>query len=119
MKPCHGTALTLVVWYLMVPPVDSNRDVDLTAPVDQWHVLEAFDAAESCKDQQSLYREVMQTMEKDLKKGMKSWKQLSEKDKDKLLDKTVPEFYELRKLKGYGFDSARCIATDDPRLKKK
>jgi hypothetical protein len=61
----------------------------------------------------------MQTMEKDLKKGMKSWKHLSEKDKDKLLDKTVPEFYEPRKLKGYGFDSAQCIATDDPRLKEK
>ncbi len=49
MKPRHTTALALVGWYLMMPPLDERGKVDKSAPVSQWTILQGFDTARNCE----------------------------------------------------------------------
>jgi hypothetical protein len=45
----HGSAIALVGWYLMVPPlVDTPYKVDTEAPLTSWKVYQTFDTAEAC-----------------------------------------------------------------------
>jgi hypothetical protein len=47
----HAAGLTLMGWYLIVPPyVRPYRDSDLRAPLSQWKIVERFDTATACKD---------------------------------------------------------------------
>jgi hypothetical protein len=49
MKPCHATALALVGWYLMVQPlVNAPYKVDTQAPLTSWKVYQTFHTAEEC-----------------------------------------------------------------------
>jgi hypothetical protein len=49
MKTLHAAALTLVAWYLMVPPlVNAPYKVDTEAPLGDWKVYQTFDTAEQC-----------------------------------------------------------------------
>lgn len=75
MRPRHATALALVVWYLMRPPLPhlnakTIRRVDPAAPLARWIVVKIFPAQKECDSHRA-----------------NPWE--------------------------------RCIASDDPRLKKK
>jgi hypothetical protein len=52
---CPSSALALLGWYLMIPPLQSaNRDDpsgprDLHAPISQWDQVSAYDSAAKCQ----------------------------------------------------------------------
>jgi len=79
-------------WYLMIPPAAGKGAVDFEAPLRRWPQAAAFDTAKACED--SL---------RDLYTTAKANFQSVGSDENKR-----------------GIDSltfARCIASDDPRLK--
>ena len=99
----HAAALALVGWYLMIPPEvypgpNSSR-VLMPPPFDRtWRVKATFNSANDCE----VAREKHET---DVALALKS---------------AIPKRYEARPtLSSPIDDGALCIATDDPRLKKK
>jgi hypothetical protein len=102
MNPRHAAALALVGWYLMSPPLspDGKRVVGY-APLSEWQIGESFDSAAEC--------------EQALSDGIKANRKLAE------------EVGNCRPVPGTTCDDvllhdaalAKCIATDDPRLKEK
>jgi hypothetical protein len=92
MNVRHAAALALVGWYLMTPPLASDRlDVERDAPLSTWKQGGAFDTAKDC--------------EANLSDGLKRLDHANG-------EKQFPSFY-------HEFLYARCIAVDDPRLKEK
>jgi len=95
MWPRHAAALALIGWYLMVPllPRLSEGEPYLgflpLAPLSQWTIVDSFDSARGCSDAHVRLL------------------------RDRVM-KNVND--EIRIEQAY---SARCIATDDPRLKEK
>lgn len=92
----HAAALALVGWYMMVPPFAALNETRLS----HWDLISSFDTAVEC---QSAVRAVAKRA-------------------------NDPKFMaeEAKTLKAQGFDlkagnrrfaAARCISTDDPRLK--
>jgi hypothetical protein len=91
MKPRHATAIALVGWYLMVPPLHSVSKTmawDSSAPLSKWMIVDSFDTAEECRH--DLLRRINSNY-----KGQ------------------TPTAAEKRWL-----DKFVCIASDDPRLVK-
>ena len=108
MKPRHAAALVLVGWYLMMPPLvrvppdprDPSRDSavpDSDAPLGKWFWSGSFDSADAC--QRSQEKEIAETQRRN---------SLSPSPPAKV-DRNVE----------VAFWVARCIASDDPRLKEK
>ncbi|MDO8431390.1 MAG: hypothetical protein Q7S58_03170 [Candidatus Binatus sp.] len=91
MKSRHAAALTLVGWYLMMPPADTKVGLLLDAPFSDWRVVESFDTAAECKASLKAKRNGVKIPE-----VSKNWPN----------DVPTVAFWE-------------CIATDDPRLKSK
>jgi hypothetical protein len=89
----HAAALALVGWYLMVPPVDSGG-LNEAAPINRSRIAISFDTADACQQAENL---AIQSFEKKVK-GMSR---------------------EIREFNLAAYMLARCIATDDPRLKEK
>lgn len=88
----HASALALVGWYLIAPPLINNDPAQLVAdaPISAWQVLSSYDTAASCeKDRASLVSS-------------------SPKYQDQL----------LRKASDTRSQMMICIATNDPRLAK-
>ena len=93
----HATALALVGWYLMMPPLLprlSEGEPDFfgplaLAPLYQWTKVDSFDSLRECIDAhfKLLHDRVMKNANDEIQ---------------------IEQAY-----------SARCIATDDPRLKEK
>lgn len=99
MKPSHTVALSLLAlgWYLLVPPrsLEAGSPVTAIPPLSQWQMLRSFDNAEACEG-------ALTTLLKGLKQN---------------LDKNPSD---AKAAKQYAFASdARCVASDDPRLKEK
>jgi hypothetical protein len=94
----HAAALALVGWYLMVPPRDARRDrvvPDSGAPLSNWFWAGSFDSVDACQRNQ----------EKEIAKVQK-------------LELAQFAARRSRSVK-MDFWEARCIASDDPRLKGK
>jgi hypothetical protein len=91
VKPRHATALALVGWYLMSPPLAPGRhgQIEKSVLLSQWDILESFDSASECETALSRFRAGQHT---ETEVGMR--------------------------LREAAFQS-RCIASDDPRLKEK
>ena len=51
MKSYHAAALSLMAWYLMVPPTipDTHR-VNKSAPLSQWTIRRSFPRNEGCEE---------------------------------------------------------------------
>jgi hypothetical protein len=96
MKLRHTAALALVGWYLMVPPY-SEKPIPPTnlPPLSKWSVYRRYNAPDECRYARSAIA-------------------------DGFLEDAPPDF--LQRF-GNNFKStfvrARCVATDDPRLKEK
>jgi len=99
-------ALALVGWYLMTPPFirvgpdlrDARRDrvvPDSDAPLSKWKWSGSFDSLDACQRNQE--------------------KEIVEEQKLKLAQSVA----ERNRTVEMDFREARCIATDDPRLKEK
>lgn len=108
MKPRHAAALALVFWYLMMPPLvrvgldprDSSRDSvapDSDAPLSKWFWSGSFDSVDAC--QRSQEKEIAKTQRRNS------------------LSPFPPA--EIGRNVEVAFWEARCIASDDPRLKEK
>lgn len=110
MKLCHAAAFALVGWYLMLPPphteyAQSGQILDVRAddeaPLSEWAIARSYDTAAQCM------------AEKDARIA-----ELKPRVKPDILPKqnSVQELFGQRLLDQQNA-MARCIATDDPRLK--
>jgi hypothetical protein len=100
MKPRHAAALALIGWYLMTPPALTGASTlgapvytDVDAPISKWNIVESFDSARACQDS--------------IKKQLAS------------IQKHPEGCDTVGGQVCRGYTMAKCIATDDPRLKEK
>jgi hypothetical protein len=93
MKRRHAAALALVGWYLMVPPWSAPGKFNASAPLPQWKQDRSFDSATTCEQ----YR-------------TSAIKYLTANKEH--VDKVVIAY------NGRLYQSALCVQTDDPRLKR-
>jgi hypothetical protein len=111
MKPRHAVALALVGWYLMVPPVADRafelsqpRLIEGSAPLSDWDIRRAYDTADECeKANWEMRKPAMDGILKKLRANEKSLKGESSTER-------------IRRIDMARESSAKCIATDDPRL---
>jgi hypothetical protein len=105
----HTAALALLGWYLLAPALNVDGKVDVEMPFRKWTQLATFDTAPAC--QKALFtfqdaREQKPTTDTEWKEAkdaaLRNGKQppLDRKEMDKV------------------FSELRCIASDDPRLKR-
>lgn len=91
MNGCHLTALSLLLgWYLMIPP-GTKTGFDTSARISSWDHISSHDSAKECEQAKNVLTHPPYSEEPEARKHdlrMQSWNM-----------------------------AARCIATDDPRLK--
>ena len=51
MASRHATALTLLGWYLLAPPLDQAKRPDVDAPLPKWNHLGSYDRASGCENE--------------------------------------------------------------------
>ena len=102
----HAAALALIGWYLIVPP-DSTvpHSVDAAAPISRWSRVATFESADDCK------RTLMQ-----LQGQSRDLTQIDKTGKLRRFKKRQAADPELARSR---VDHATCVATGNPRLKKK
>jgi hypothetical protein len=87
-----------VGWYLMVPPVDRYSSefvlVGLLSPLSEWDTVKGFDSAPDC-------REALHELIVDFE--TQKWEPNISEDEHSLIGAS---------------ESAKCIASDDPRLSR-
>ena len=124
MKPCHAAALALAVgWYLLSPPPEINPktglptgDTNLLAPFKSWSNFGSFDSAKECTAQKwSNFTLLLKISEKP--DGVHLTEQEEEHIDRDILKKPKGWSHALRHFALYAAGDAKCIATDDPRLK--
>lgn len=104
MNACHATALALVGWYLVVPPVHSSKGdayVDWRASYSEWYVVRFFNHEEDC-------RIAVRTAERD------AWRGSLTLIPDKL--RASPAQDDPKPWLDQQAD-AECIVSDNPHLK--
>jgi hypothetical protein len=100
MKVRHAPALALLGWYLMLPPADLKTCPAADAPISKWDISQSFDTASDCETSRSRsFNEVIHGLAQHQFKGTCG---------DAKMDPIAAQI-----------TLARCIATDDPRLKEK
>ena len=95
MNPRHAAALTLVVWYLMIPP-SGDLASDLATglePLWQWFQIGSFDSEDACQQGRHL---MISRFMADLQKDPSN----------------TEDFHSFD-----AFYYSQCVASDDPRLK--
>jgi hypothetical protein len=105
MKARHAAALAIVAWYLMIPPIGIDNKVDVRAPLSQWRKGVKFDLEKECDD--SLKDAIQNPMTPDEYKAAAA---ATRKARMHPLSKS-----EMTKRT----EESKCVAEDDPRLKKK
>jgi len=89
MKIRHTSALALIAWYLMVPPIDRQTFKVLNkAPLEQWEIYSRFETTDDC--------------EREINTSVRSF----------AASQSNPNNPDLIAL-----SLARCIASNDPRVK--
>jgi hypothetical protein len=91
MKPHHAAALALAGWYLIVPSSRLPPGLAYKEPLRKWQVVRGYDSADDCQDSLDAFFEDSQQKQ--------------------ALNLLEPAY------RDYMF--AKCVATDDPRLKEK
>ncbi len=104
MKPRHAAALALVGWYLITPPPVFKTGFDWEAHLSLWVRRGNYASAVGCEQALRQLQDEMQSQkERDLQ---------SAAEMDANLDsKTIAQYKAVR--------LAKCLSTDDPRLKGK
>ena len=105
MKPRHATALAIVAWYLMIPPIGADNKVDAHAPLLEWRKGVTFNSQKECDD--SLKDAIQNPM---TPAEYQTATEATRKAKMKPLSMS-----EMTKRTAQSL----CVAADDPRLKKK
>jgi hypothetical protein len=104
MKSRHATALAIVLWYLMIPPIGIDNKVDAHAPLSKWRIGVGFDSEKKCDD--SLKDAIQNPM---TPAEYQAAAEATRKAKMKPLS-----MLEMTKRT----QESICVAGDDPRLKK-
>jgi len=98
MNRRHAAALALFGWYLMMPPPNWSKTNLSTAPLREWTLFGRYNSADECSDERfRMIRVQYMAVLSDLAEGES--------------DPNLPSLH-------LDFKNARCIATDDPRLKE-
>jgi hypothetical protein len=98
MKLRHAAALALVGWYLLGPPQrGESANFDTDAPLSKWKVINSFDNLGACEQGRII------------EQGR--WYDRAARDTPGTKD-AIKDAIMLILL-----DSAKCVASDDPRLK--
>jgi hypothetical protein len=98
MNSRHAAALALVGWYLMVPPIASRTGpINRDALLEKWETWFAFDTAAECQAR-------IKTIANAAIGRLKA---------QPVAIATEQRISDLQAI------SARCVASDDPRLKEK
>ncbi len=104
MKPRHAAALTLVGWYLMLPPATGQKT---STPISEWRITASYDSAAECEIAKA----------KGLDEAIKAYRH-----PQAAIEKYNPpekmSSVEIQTL-GWQFANDACVSTDDPRLKGK
>jgi hypothetical protein len=115
----HAAALALVGWYLMIPPLPTTSgwfsNNSGPAPISQWKLWASFDSAMLCE----AYRGADDSTWLDRVRRL-----AAEELADEAEERRNPSKFKASKVANEEFDKfkdsmdrARCIETDDPRLK--
>jgi hypothetical protein len=103
MRPRHAAAIALAAWWLMVPPPlrGTEHGLDNSAPLRKWAIYAGgvYDSAAACR------RDRAET--------------IAYLIKNKTIPRGAPLTPEAAKYTNEVFRASQCIASDDPRLKKK
>jgi len=104
----HAAALTLMGWYLMVPPLNTDGRVEVTMRFTKWTQLASYDSASACQKVLFAFQQA-----RELKPATDAeWKEA--RDSAVRTGKQPPlNSEEMNKQ----VSESRCIASDDPRLK--
>ena len=105
MKFLHATALAIVPWYLMIPPIGVDNKVDPHAPLSKWRKGVGFQSQKECED--SLKDAIQNPM---TPAEYQAAAKATRKAKMKPLSMS-----EMTKRTA----ESQCVAGDDPRLKEK
>ncbi|HKN14712.1 MAG TPA: hypothetical protein VJX68_16105 [Candidatus Binatus sp.] len=105
MKFHPSTALGIVVWYLMIPPIGADNKVDAHAPLSSWRKGVSFNSQKECDE--SLKDAIENPMTPD---EYQAAAKATRKAKMHPLSKS-----EMTKRTA----ESLCVAGDDPRLKGK
>lgn len=104
MKAAHASALALLGWYLLLPPVATNGRIDISAPLGEWRKIGLYDSAQGCHFELYLNRTPPLNEEQ--------WRSSVESAR-KIGDTATLERVQMRKR----LSESVCIEDDDPRLK--
>jgi hypothetical protein len=55
MRSRHVAALSLLVWYLLMPPKNDAGQLLLNAPLKDWIRIHGFDSATECEDAKAFW----------------------------------------------------------------
>ena len=105
MNTRHASALAIVIWYLVIPPIGVDNKVDAHAPLSQWRRGMGFESEKDCDD--SLKDAIQNPM---TAAEYQAAAQATKKAKMKPLSMS-----EMTKRT----QESQCVASDDPRLRAK
>jgi hypothetical protein len=105
MKPLRASALAVVIWYLMIPPIGADNKIDPHASLSQWRKGVSFQSQKECDD--SLKDAIQNPMTPtEYQAAAKATR------KAKMKPLTMSEMTKRTA-------ESQCVAGDDPRLKAK
>ena len=105
MKPSHRTALAIVVWYLMIPPIGADNKVDAHASLSKWRKGVGFDSEKQCDDSlKDAIQNPMTSAEYQAAAKATRNAKMRPLSKSEMTRRTA---------------ESQCVAGDDPRLKAK
>jgi hypothetical protein len=105
MKARHRTALAIVVWYLMIPPIGADNRVDAHASLSKWRKGVGFESEKQCDDSlKDAIQNPMTTAEYQAAAKATRKAKMRPLSKSEMTRRTA---------------ESQCVAGDDPRLKAK
>lgn len=110
----HAVALALVGWYPMVPFATSSnalldqQTTDPSLPLSRWTIEKSFDSASECESVLDTWHNASVTPDGSVKMQLNPLKAPPPKQNN-----------ERQRNWDVNLSYARCIASDDPRLKEK
>jgi hypothetical protein len=97
----HATALALVGWYLMVPPL-SDTGIDAQVPMAQWNISGSYDTASDCEASKNRMDDMLRDPTQVARIKAEALKEGKDWDPHRAIARS---------------EASKCVATDDPRLK--
>ena len=129
LRPHHTAALALFGWYLMTPPPEFDLRTHLPIPgranTDEssfrfWETQGNFDSAEECETARRHLLPERDRIEAEIRMKhheSKEQEAATEKQMDRKANLPAGYHHALRNFGRVADENAKCVATDDPRLR--